>query len=41
MSAENVEISTMVSNRKTSLAVSSPPTCEVAELSQSADIFSI
>ena len=41
MSAENVENSTMVSNRETSLEVSSPPTCEVAERSQSADIFSI
>ena len=38
MSAENVENSTMVSNRETSLEVASPPTCEVAERSQSVDI---
>ena len=41
MSAEHVDSFTMVLNRGTSLEVSLPPTCEVAERSQSADIFSI
>ena len=41
MSADNVDNSTMVSNRATSLEVSSPHPNEVAEHTQSVDILTI